>query len=84
MVCHGYRDLLVWCIELVVRDLPIMEEIKSFFTSRGLGTSELAKGLVIHEVDLLFFSNLPENLKKPHFRCLGLPLCSQPGEDAIS
>ena len=27
-----------------------MEEIKSFFASRGLGTSELAKGLVIHEV----------------------------------
>ena len=31
-----------------------MEEIKSFFTSRGLGTSELAKGLVIHEVPSSF------------------------------
>ena len=84
MVCHGYRDLSVWCIELEVRDLPIMEEIKSFFTSRGLGTSELAKGLVIHEVDLLFFSNLPENIIKSLFRCLGLPYYSQPGEAAIS
>ena len=74
MVCHGYSDLSVWCIELVVRDLPIMEEIKSFFTSRGLGTSELAKGLVIHEVDLLFFSNLPENLIKTTFQVLGVAI----------
>ena len=43
-----------------------MEEIKSFFTSRGLGTSELAKGLVIHEVDLLFFSNLPDESEENH------------------
>ena len=27
-----------------------MEEVKSFFAARGIGTSELAKGLVIHEV----------------------------------
>jgi len=27
-----------------------MEEVKRFFAARGIGTSELAKGLVIHEV----------------------------------
>ena len=27
-----------------------MEEVRSFFAARGIGTSELAKGLVIHEV----------------------------------
>ena len=27
-----------------------MEEVKHFFAARGIGTSELAKGLVIHEV----------------------------------
>ena len=27
-----------------------MEEVKTFFAARGIGTSELAKGLVIHEV----------------------------------
>ena len=27
-----------------------MEEAKRFFAARGIGTSELAKGLVIHEV----------------------------------
>ena len=28
----------------------VMEEVKHFFAARGIGASELAKGLVIHEV----------------------------------
>lgn len=27
-----------------------MDEVKKFFTARGIGTSDLAKGLVVHEV----------------------------------
>ena len=29
-----------------------MEEVKAWFTSRGLGPRDLAKGLLIHEVRL--------------------------------
>ena len=28
-----------------------MDEVKKFFTARGIGTSDLAKGLVVHEVN---------------------------------
>ena len=33
-----------------------MEEVRNFFAARGIGTSELAKGLVIHEVCLKYIS----------------------------
>ena len=49
-----------------------MEEIKSFFTSRGLGTSELAKGLVIHEVPT-FCQNASE-YEKITFQVLGVAI----------
>ena len=62
----------------------VMEEVKRFFAARGIGTSELAKGLVIHEVWFYKKSFWFKIFCWPYLccRCLGQLYCFQPGEAA--